>query len=67
MEKEEIKAALAKEDALIYAWVGNIKKAFQKEQRRLLTEGVSIRSKVVWQSINETMELIKKRQKTHKK
>lgn len=57
------KKARIEENELAMGWVGNIKKAFQEEQMRLKGQGVTIRFKPVWQSINDTMWLIKKRQK----
>lgn len=61
--KEEEKRARQEEIGLALGWMGNIKKAFQKEQTRLRRQGVIITFKPVWQSINDAMYLEQKRSK----
>lgn len=61
--KEEEKRARQEEIGLALGWMGNIKKAFQKEQTRLRRQGVIITFKPVWQSINDSMYLEQKRSK----
>lgn len=43
--------------------IGIIKKTFQQERARLITEGVNISNKAVWQAIHDAIWLLKKRQK----
>lgn len=64
MKKEDpaITAARLEEIELALSWVGNVKKQFQREQTRLRKAGADVRFKPVWQSLNDTIWLFKKRQ-----
>lgn len=49
----DMKEELLHENNLAQVWLGDIKKAFQKEQKRLKAEGVVVRMKPVWQTIHD--------------
>lgn len=61
--RKDVREARSEEIVIAMGWVGNIKKAFQREQTRLRKEGVEIRFKPVWQSIHDTIWLLKERNK----
>lgn len=62
-----MKEELLHENNLAQTWLGNIKKAFQKEQKRLKYQGIEIRMKSVWQSLHDEIWAAKNRQKEIKK
>ena len=59
-----MKKELLHENNLAQTWLGDIKKAFQKEQKRLKLEGVEVRMKPVWQAIHDGIWASKLRRKS---
>jgi hypothetical protein len=62
MEKD-LQKELLHENNLALTWLGDIKKAYQKEQTRLKMQGVEIRLKPVWQALHEGIFAARKRHK----
>lgn len=60
---ETTKSALLHENNLAMTWLGDIKKAYQKEQKRLKFQGVEIRMKPVWQALHDGIFAAQKRKK----
>lgn len=48
---------------LVLTWLGDVKKALQREQTRLRGEGVDIRMKPIWQAIHDGIWAAKQRHK----
>ena len=51
------------ENDLAQSWLGDIKKEFQEEQKRLMTAGVTIKMSSLWQIIHQKIWLSKTRRK----
>lgn len=62
----EIECASLYENELALTWLGDIKKALQKEKTRLKGQGVDLRLKPIWQEIHKGIFAAHKRREAAK-